>query len=120
MKRIHTLTESDLERIVKTVLESFNANEYEDEDFVEVFLSYFRPWVKKTHGDEIGQYPLSLLIKTHIEEFAKDYALEDFTPRYYSTYRNMTTLGRSLAEKGPPSTLNRRSSRLSGRRLSSC
>jgi hypothetical protein len=100
MKKIHTLTESDLEKIVKTVLESFNPNEYEDEDFVEVFLSYFRPWVKKTHGDEIGQYPLSLLIKNHIEEFAKDYALEDFTPRYYSSYRNMTTLGRSLAEKG--------------------
>jgi hypothetical protein len=100
MKRIHTLTESDLNRIVKTVLENFNASEYEDEDFIEVFLSYFRPWVKKTHGDEIGQYPLSLLIKTHIEEFAKDYALEDFTPRYYSSYRNMSILGRSLAEKG--------------------
>jgi hypothetical protein len=100
MKRIHTLTESDLERIVKTVLESFNANEYEDEDFVEVFLSYFRPWVKKTHGDEIGQYPLSLLIKNHIEEFAKDYGLEDFTPRYHGTHRNMTNLGRSFAEKG--------------------
>ena len=100
MKRIHTLTESDLEKIVKTVLESFNPKEYEDEDFIEVFLSYFRPWVKKTHGDEIGQYPLSLLIKSHIQEFAKDYGLEDFTPRYYSSYRNMTNLGMSLAEKG--------------------
>jgi hypothetical protein len=38
MKRIHTLTESDLNRIVKTVLENFNASEYEDEDFIEVFL----------------------------------------------------------------------------------
>jgi nicotinamide-nucleotide amidase len=41
MKRIHTLTESDLNRIVKTVLENFNPSEYEDEDFVEVFLNYF-------------------------------------------------------------------------------
>jgi hypothetical protein len=47
MKRIHKLTESDLERIVKTVLENFNPSEYEDEDFVEVFLNYFRPWLRK-------------------------------------------------------------------------
>jgi hypothetical protein len=100
MKRIHTLTESDLEKIVRTVLENFNPKEYEDEDFVEVFLNYFRPWVKKTHGDEIGQYPLSLLIKNHIEEFVKDYGLEDMNTRYYGGYRNMSNVGKALAQKG--------------------
>jgi hypothetical protein len=100
MKKIHTLTESDLEKIVKTVLESFNPNEYEDEDFVEVFLNYFRPWVKKTHGDEIGQYPLSLLIKNHLAEFAKDYGIRDENSRYHGTYRNMVNIGKELAQKG--------------------
>jgi hypothetical protein len=100
MKKIHTLTESDLNRIVKTVLESFNPDEYEDEDFVEVFLNYFRPWVKKTHGDEIGQYPLSLLIKNHLEEFAKDYGLGNENSRYHGTYRNMVNIGKELAKKG--------------------
>jgi hypothetical protein len=99
MKRIHTLTESDLNRIVKTVLENFNASEYEDEDFIEVFLNYFRPWVKKTHGDEIGQYPLSLLIKTHINEFIEDYGIEN-NSRVYGSYRNMANVGRELAIKG--------------------
>jgi hypothetical protein len=99
MKRIHTLTESDLNRIVKTVLENFNASEYEDEDFIEVFLNYFRPWVKKTHGDEIGQYPLSLLIKNHINEFIEDYGIEN-NSRYYGSYRNMANVGRELAVKG--------------------
>jgi catechol 2,3-dioxygenase-like lactoylglutathione lyase family enzyme len=99
MKRIHRLTESDLEKIVKTVLENFNASEYEDEDFIEVFLNYFRPWVKKTHGDEVGQYPLSLLIKTHINEFIKDYGIEN-NSRYYGSYRNMANVGRELAIKG--------------------
>lgn len=99
MKRIHTLTESDLERIVRTVLENFNPSEYEDEDFVEVFLNYFRPWVKKKHGDEIGQYPLSLLIKNHIDEFGQDYGIESNT-RYYGAYRNMTNIGKELAMKG--------------------
>jgi catechol 2,3-dioxygenase-like lactoylglutathione lyase family enzyme len=99
MKRIHTLTESDLKRIVKTVLENFNASEYEDEDFIEVFLNYFRPWVKKTHGDEVGQYPLSLLIKTHINEFIEDYGIEN-NSRVYGPYRNMANVGRELAIKG--------------------
>jgi len=94
MKKIHKLTESDLERIVKTVLENFNPSEYEDEDFVEVFLNYFRPWVRKKHGDEIGQYPLSLLIKNHINEFSKDYGLEDVNARYYGAYRNMSNIGK--------------------------
>ena len=99
MKRIHTLTESDLERIVKTVLENFNPSEYEDEDFIEVFLNYFRPWVKKTHGDEVGQYPLSLLIKNHINEFIEDYGIEN-NSRYYGSYRNMANVGKELAIKG--------------------
>ena len=99
MKKIHTLTESDLERIVKTVLENFNPSEYQDEDFIEVFLNYFRPWVKKTHGDEIGQYPLSLLIKNHIDEFIEDYGIEN-NSRYYGAFRNMVNAGKELAIKG--------------------
>jgi hypothetical protein len=100
MKKTHTLTESDLEKVVKTVLESFNPKEYEDEDFVEVFVNYFRPWVKKKHGDELGQYPLSLLIKNHMEEFAKDYGVDDVIKGYYGAYRTMVNVGKELAQKG--------------------
>lgn len=99
MKKTHTLTESDLEKVVRTVLENFNPKEYEDEDFVEVFVNYFRPWVKKKHGDEIGQYPLSLLIKNHINEFIEDYGIEH-NSRYYGSYRNMSNVGKELAIKG--------------------
>jgi len=100
MKKIHTLTESDLEKVVRTVLESFNPKEYQDEDFVEVFVNYFRPWVKKNHGDEIGQYPLSLLIKNHMKEFAEDYGIVDVVTGYYGAYRSMANVGRELAQKG--------------------
>jgi len=100
MKKIHTLTESDLEKVVRTILESFNPKEYQDEDFVEVFVNYFRPWVKKNHGDEIGQYPLSLLIKNHMKEFAEDYGVVDVVTGYYGAYRSMANVGRELAQKG--------------------
>jgi uncharacterized protein YqfB (UPF0267 family) len=100
MKKIHTLTESDLEKVVRTVLESFNPKEYEDEDFVEVFVNYFRPWVKKKHGDELGQYPISLLIKNHMKEFAEDYGAADVVTGYYGAYRTMVNVGRELAQKG--------------------
>ena len=100
MKKTHTLTESDLEKVVRTVLESFNPKEYEDEDFVEVFVNYFRPWVKKKHGDELGQYPLSLLIKNHMEEFAKDYGVDDVIKGYYGAYRTMVNVGKEFAQKG--------------------
>ena len=100
MKKIHTLTESDLEKVVRTVLESFNPKEYQDEDFIEVFVNYFRPWVKKTHGDEIGQYPISLLIKNHMKEFAEDYGVVDVVTGYYGAYRSMANVGRELAQKG--------------------
>lgn len=100
MKKTHTLTESDLEKVVRTVLENFNPKEYEDEDFVEVFVNYFRPWVKKKHGDELGQYPLSLLIKNHMEEFTKDYGVDDVIKGYYGAYRTMVNVGKELAQKG--------------------
>jgi hypothetical protein len=62
-------------------------------------VKYFRPWIKKTHGDEVGQYPLSLLIKTHINEFIDDYGIEN-NSRYYGSWRNMANVGRELAIKG--------------------
>jgi hypothetical protein len=85
---------------VRTVLESFNPKEYEDEDFVEVFVNYFRPWVKKKHGDELGQYPISLLIKNHMKEFAEDYGVADVVTGYYGALRTIINVGRELAQKG--------------------
>ena len=63
-------------------------------------MNYFRPWVKKKHGDELGQYPLSLLIKNHMSEFAEDYDVSDEIKGYYCSYRTMVNVGRELAQKG--------------------
>jgi hypothetical protein len=72
MKKVLSLTESELIKVINRIVESYNDDTYDDEDYVEVFFHYFRPWVKKNHGDEIGEYPLSYLVKKHVAEFAVD------------------------------------------------
>ena len=82
MKKIHTLTESDLERIVKTVLENFNPSEYEDEDFIESPISGRR--LVMANYQDITIYTLfnyfiqmyetesNVMILTKIHELLKD------------------------------------------------
>jgi len=42
------------EKYIKILSEDINLSEYSDEDFVEVFVMEFRPWIRKNHGDEVG------------------------------------------------------------------
>ena len=55
------LTESELVKVINRIVESYNDEIYDEEDYVEAFLQYFRPWVKKNHGDEVNESPLSYL-----------------------------------------------------------
>ena len=64
-----TLNKSEMIKFVSMIVEQVNLDGYNDEDFVEVFVNLFRPWVKSKHGDEVGKYPMSYLIKKHLEEF---------------------------------------------------
>jgi hypothetical protein len=57
------------------IFESIDVTQYNDEDFVEVFVMEFRPWIRKNHGDEVGEYPMSLLVKKYINEFANEFGL---------------------------------------------
>ncbi len=48
------------------IFESIDVTQYNDEDFVEVFVMEFRPWIRKNHGDEVGEYPMSLLVNVKL------------------------------------------------------
>jgi hypothetical protein len=85
--------------MIGTITEDISVSEYDDEDFLEVFVTEFRPWIKKNHGDEIGEYPMSLLIKKYIKEFVNDYGIDESILRYTNTLNSMIRVGRSLAEK---------------------
>lgn len=92
-------TKYDLFNIVRLVKESNNINDYDESDFVEVFIRLFRPWVKKNHGDEVGEYPMSFLVKKYYEEFAKDFDID--TNRYWGTGTSkLQKIGREIVLKG--------------------
>ena len=87
-------------RNYNTILnEQLDLSGYSDEDFIEVFVEYFRPWIRKTHGDEIGKYPMSLLVKKYLEEFNNDYGIEGYLG-YGNMLAKMAKVGYYLARNG--------------------
>lgn len=80
----------------QTIRESINLNDYDAEDFVEVFIYVFRDWVKKNVPQKESEYPISYLFKKYKDKFCEDMGIEK-----YITYsqRAFQTLGRRLVEK---------------------
>jgi hypothetical protein len=87
------------EKYIKILSENINLSEYSDEDFVEVFVMEFRPWIRKNHGDEIGEYPMSLLVKKYIKDFALESGLEETDLRYNNILNQMIRIGRELVKR---------------------
>jgi hypothetical protein len=102
MKKTLTLTESELIKVINRIVESYGDDTYDDEDYVEVFLHYFRPWIRANHGDEVGEYPLSFLVKKYISEFAQS---NDINPEYVifgyrNNLSNAANVGKNLVKQG--------------------
>ena len=95
-----TLNKSEMIKFVSMIVEQVNLEGYTDEDFVEVFVNLFRPWVKSKHGDEVGKYPMSYLIKKYIEEFASDNKIQ--LQSYYGSgeLKRIVSIGRDIVRKG--------------------
>lgn len=102
MEQTNSLTEQDIKRIVTRISEQIDVNEYDDSDFIEVFVKFFRPWIKKYHGDEVSEYPMSHLVKKYINEFIKSYDLKSLSSdRYYGlNLSRLTDVGKALVLKG--------------------
>ena len=80
------------------ISENIDLSDYKDEDFLEVFINHFRPWVKLNHGDEVGEYPMSLLVSKYFDEFAKDLGMNE---RFYGARtNNLVRAGREIVSLG--------------------
>jgi hypothetical protein len=100
MEKFSTITEKDVKRITNLVKEQVDVSEYDDSDFIEVFVKYFRPWIKKFHGDEVSEHPMSHLVKKYTADFIKDYGIE-IRDRYYSNdLKKLVDIGKSIVVKG--------------------
>jgi hypothetical protein len=99
------LNKSEIINFVSMIMEQLNVNlnDYEDNDFVEVFVKHFRPWIQKHHGDEVSEYPMSYLVKLYMEDFAKDLNIETermFRSAGANTLRKMSGIGREIVAQG--------------------
>jgi hypothetical protein len=100
MEQTNSLTEKDIKRIANIVKEQIDVSEYEDSDFIEVFVKFFRPWIKKFHGDEVGEYPMSHLVKKYLKDFNTDHGVQ-ITDRYYGdNLKKLIDIGKQLVIKG--------------------
>ena len=100
----YIITESHFKHYVSVITEQEDDDDdydelesYTDEDFIEVFFNYFRPWIKSNHGDEVGRYPLSLLLKKYYQEFCKYLGVDDEEEYYNSD--DLVTIGKALIKK---------------------
>jgi hypothetical protein len=102
MKKTLILTESELIKVVNRIVESYSDDTYDDEDYVEVFLQYFRPWIRANHGDEVGEYPLSFLVKKYISEFTLNNGLnpDNVIFSYRNNLSNAANVGKNLVKQG--------------------
>jgi len=100
MKVVITESQYNLAISKNLVFEAVNLSGYDDEDFIEVFLTYFRPWIKSKHGDEIGGRPFSYLLNTYLKEFCNDMGIDTGFIRYSSKTSLMSRAGREIVLLG--------------------
>jgi hypothetical protein len=96
MKKVINLTESELINLIGRIVEDVDISNYSEEDFIGAFISVFKPWVIKNHGEELSDYPLSYLSKKYSNEFM------DFInyPSGERSYRNSAlAIGRHILQK---------------------
>lgn len=102
MKKNVILSESELIKVIGKIVESIDTQNYDTEDFVEVFLQFFRPWVKTNYGDEVSEYPLSYLVKKYALDFSTDNKLNTsyILSIRSSNLKMASEIGREIVKKG--------------------
>lgn len=82
MKKTITISESELVRMVKQLVEQVSLEHYDDEDFYDAFFQLFRGWISRKQKKAL-EYPMSYLIKKYAKEFVIYYLGQEWFDEYH-------------------------------------
>lgn len=110
------ITEKSLERALKSLLKESYVD-YEESDYLEVFLIFFRKWLMDKLGPENVKGPLSYFLRKYLFEFVEDMKLTDSdimrgindrnSPIHFHVSR-LSRIGQEIVKKGLHSLENLR------------
>ena len=78
MKKIIQITEEDIKKIVKLVLEQEDDEEYDEMEYYDAFFTGFRKYLQEKKNVDVSKYPLSYLISKYGKGFLKDLEIVDY------------------------------------------
>lgn len=72
---------------------------YDDEDYIEVFLNFFKEWVNSKNYQNL---PLSFLLRKHLDDFVKEYNIDYDTENnsWRGNLSHMKNIGKIMVDKG--------------------
>ena len=78
MKKIIQITEEDIKKIVKLVLEQEDDEEYDEMEYYDAFFTGFKKYLQEKKNIDVSKYPLSYLISKYGKSFLKDLEIENY------------------------------------------
>lgn len=108
MKKAILLKESELINMIKTIAEQVEVDldQYDDSDFIDVFVFVFRNWINNRLGDEAKKYPFSFLVKKYGQRFLEDTFADEYGKFFggdrdvdFNLY-NLPRIGKKLVKAG--------------------
>jgi hypothetical protein len=78
VKKIIQITEEDIKKIVKLVLEQEDDEEYDEMEYYDAFFTGFKKYLQEKKNIDVSKYPLSYLISKYGKSFLKDLEIENY------------------------------------------
>jgi len=85
---------------LKLIVEQ-NVDDYDDNDFMDAFVSSFKNWVSTKFGEDSKKYPFSYFVKKYWKDFVRDVLGEEENQRILNNYGvPVHLIGKQLIRKG--------------------
>lgn len=96
------MEKNDLKHMI-VLLEEVSLADFQDADFIDVFMSVFKEWLVTNKGVIVQKFPISYLLKKYGQNFADDFMIDESLRDDWEDNVNYWTLiqiGRVLVSKG--------------------